>query len=56
MVVAAVGAQSLCHVCLFVTLWTAACQASLTSTIYWSLLKLMSIESSPIIVSKVFVE
>ena len=30
---------------LFVTLWTAACQASLSFTISWSLLKLMSIES-----------
>ena len=29
---------------LFVTLWTAAYQASLSFTIYWSLLKLMSIE------------
>ena len=27
---------------LFVTTWTAACQASLSFTIYWSLLKLMS--------------
>ena len=30
---------------LFATLWTAACQASLSLTISWSLLKLMSIES-----------
>ena len=30
---------------LFVTLWTAACQASLPSTISWKLLKLMSIQS-----------
>ena len=30
---------------LFVTPWTAACQASLSFTISWSLLKLMSIES-----------
>ena len=29
----------------FVTSWTAACQASLSITISWSLLKLMSIES-----------
>ena len=29
----------------FVTSWTAACQASLSFTISWSLLKLMSIES-----------
>ena len=32
------------HVWLFVTLWTAACQASLSFTISQSLLKLMSIE------------
>ena len=37
--------QSLSHVQLFVTPWTAACQASLPFTISWSLLKLMSIES-----------
>jgi len=37
--------QSLHHVQLFVTPWTAACQASLSFTISWSLLKLMSIES-----------
>ena len=37
--------QSLTHVWLFVTPWTAACQASLPFTISWSLLKLMSIES-----------
>ena len=36
--------QSLSHVQLFVTPWTAACQASLSFTISWSLLKLMSIE------------
>ena len=35
--------QSLSYVCLFATPWT-ACQASLSSTISWSLLKLMSIE------------
>ena len=40
-----VDCQSLCHVQLFVTPWTAACQASLSFTISWSLLKLMSIES-----------
>ena len=34
----------LSHVHLFVTPWTAACQASLSSTISWSLLKLMSTE------------
>ena len=37
--------QSLSHVWLFVTEWTAACQASLSFTICRSLLKLMSIES-----------
>ena len=37
--------QSLCCVRLFTTLWSAACQDSLSSTISWSLLKLMSIES-----------
>ena len=36
--------QSLSHVRLFVTLWTAACQASLSITNSQSLLKLMSIE------------
>ena len=39
------SAQSLCHVWLFVTPWTAACQASLSITISWSLFKLLSIES-----------
>ena len=33
--------QSLSHVQLFATPWTAACQASLSFTISWSLLKLM---------------
>ena len=37
--------QSLSHVRLFVTLWTAACQPSLSITNSWSLLKLVSIES-----------
>ena len=38
--------QSLSHVWLFVSPWTAACQASLSFTIFtMSLLKLMSIES-----------
>ena len=37
--------QSLIHVQLFVTPWTVACQASLSFTISWSLLKPMSIES-----------
>ena len=48
--------QSLSHVQLFVTSWTAAHQASLSSTISWSLPKLMSIESvrqSPTISSSV---
>ena len=36
---------SLSHVQLFATLWTAACQASLSITSSWSLLKLMSINS-----------
>ena len=36
--------QSLSHIWLFVTPWTAACQASLFITISWSLLKLISIE------------
>ena len=37
--------QSLSHVQLFATPWTAACQASLSVTNSWSLLKLISIES-----------
>ena len=37
--------QSLNHVWLFATPWTAVRQASLTTTISWSLLKLMSTES-----------
>ena len=37
--------QLLGRVQLFVTLWTAACQASLSITNSWSLLKLMSIKS-----------
>ena len=36
--------QSLSHVWLIVTPWTAACQASLSFTSSWSLLKLMSIK------------
>ena len=36
--------QLLSHVRLFATPWTAACQASLSITNYWSLPKLMSIE------------
>ena len=34
-----------CHVRLFATPWTAACQASLSIADSWSLLKLMSIKS-----------
>ena len=37
--------QSLSRVRLFVTPWTAVCQASLSIPNFWSLLKLMSIES-----------
>ena len=37
--------QSLSHVRLFVTSWTAACQASLPVTNSWNLPKLMSIDS-----------
>ena len=44
-VVNIVFVQSLSSAQLFVTLWTAARQASLSFTISWSLLKLMSIES-----------
>ena len=36
--------QSLTHVQFFVTPWTATCQASLSFTVSWSLLKLMSFE------------
>ena len=38
------GVQLLNHVQLFATPWTAACQASPSSTISWSLLKLLSVE------------
>ena len=41
----AVIVQSLSHALLFVTPWTAAHQASLSFSISWSFLKLMSIES-----------
>ena len=44
-VVFPVVVQSLSCVWLFVIPWTAACQASLSPTISWSLLKLVSIES-----------
>ena len=40
-----VAIRSLSHIRLFVTPWTAACQASLSFTIYQRLLKLMPIES-----------
>ena len=39
-----VAVQSLSRVRLFVTPWSAACQASLSLTICWSLLRLKSIE------------
>ena len=41
----ALGFQSLSHVQLFETPWTAARQASLSSTVSWSLLKFTSTES-----------
>ena len=41
--VVVVVVQSLSHVRLFVTPWTAAYQASLSFTISWSLLKIMSV-------------
>ena len=37
--------QPLSHVQFFATPWTATCQASLSFTVSWSLLKFMSIES-----------
>ena len=40
-----ISVQSLSRVWLFVNPWIAACQASLSITNYWSLLKLVSIES-----------
>ena len=40
-----VAVQSLSQVWLFVTPWAAACQASLSFTLSWSLLKLMSIDA-----------
>ena len=36
--------QLLSHIQLFATPWTAECQASLTSIVFWSLFKFMSIE------------
>ena len=44
-IVIVVVVQSLSRVQLFVTPWIAACQASLSFTISWTLLKLVSIES-----------
>ena len=41
---AVIVVQSLSHVQLFMSPWTAAHQAPLSSTFYWTLLKLMSIE------------
>ena len=43
--VCAIFVQLLSHVQLFVNTWTAACQASLSFTTSWSLLKLTSIET-----------
>ena len=45
--------QLISHVWLFVTPWTAPCQASLSFTKFWSLLKLLSIESviRPLVIS-----
>ena len=40
-----IAVQSLSHVWLFATPWTAACQISLFFTISWSLLTLVSVES-----------
>ena len=40
-----ISVQSLSHIWFFATPWTAACQASLSITNSWSLLKLMSIKS-----------
>ena len=40
-----ISVPSFSHVWLFATPWTEACQASLSFTISWSLLKFMSIES-----------
>ena len=45
MAVGIIVVQSLSHVCLFVTPWTAARQAFLSLTISWSLPRFMSIES-----------
>ena len=45
MLITVSSVQSLSHVRLFATPWAAACQASLSTTSSWTLLKLMSIES-----------
>ena len=42
---AATVVQSLSHLRLFVTPWTAACQASLSFTIFWNFLKFMFVDS-----------
>ena len=44
-IILSTSVQSLSHVWLFATPWTAACQASLSITNSWSLLRLMSTES-----------
>ena len=43
--------QSLSHVQLFATPWTAAQQASLSFTVSWSLPKIMPIESMVLVIS-----
>ena len=42
---AVIVVQLLSQVRLFATLWTVACQVSLSLTVSWNLLKLLSIES-----------
>ena len=49
MTISLIAVQSLSHVQLFATPWTAARQASLSFTISQSLLKLMSIETEKVI-------
>ena len=48
--------QLLSHVQLFETTWTAACQASLSFTISWSLLRFMSIESVMLVVHRFYLK
>ena len=48
--------QLLSHVQLFETTWTAACQASLSFTISWSLLRFMSIESVMLVVHRLYLK